>query len=176
VVKELEDRSDRAVAVVLNTARNFGHGNESTLEYSIKMAATIGVHSLKSGETVQLSTGVDVSEWHSVEPFLRELALVEMASNGDLAEQLERLQPNVGAVVMVAAADQQGVHALAMHGKRHDGLVAIVLEGFGAMEDEISSAGQLRASGIPTVTCRRGDIASAFEALERPADAVASGA
>lgn len=176
VVKELEDRSDRAVAIVFDSARNFGVGNETTLEYAVKFAATIGVHSLKSGETVQLVAGGAISEWHSVEPFLRELALIETTSNGRLPQQLDRLQPNVGAIVIVAAADHNGIHSLSSRGRQQDGLVAIVLEGFGAMEDEVSSAGQLRAVGIPTIACRQGEIEAAFEALRQPLDVVTAGA
>jgi uncharacterized protein (DUF58 family) len=176
VVKELEDQSDRAVAIVFGSETNFGVGNESTLEYAVKFAATIGAHSLNSGETVQLVAGEAMSDWYSIEPYLRELALLKTTSDASLAEQLDRLQPQVGAVVIVSAADLQGIHALASQGRQRDGLVSIVLEGFGALEDEVSSAGQLRAAGIPTITCRRGEIEAAFEALQQPVNAVAAGA
>ncbi len=176
VVKELEDRSDRAVAIVLGSSTNFGVGTESTLEYAIKFAAAIGIHSLRSGETVRLTTGNAASEWHSPEPFLRELALIQTKPGGGVAEQLGRLQPDIGTIVIVAAADHKGVHAVASHGQQRDGLVAIVLEGFGPVEDVMSSAGEVRAAGIPAIICQRGEIEAAFEALQSPVDIVLAGA
>ena len=76
-VKELEDTAERALTVVFDTRKAIGTGRETTLEYSIKLAASIGLYAFSLGESVQLVTGRSQTEWAAPEPFLRELALLE---------------------------------------------------------------------------------------------------
>ena len=76
-IKEVEDTSERALSVVFATRESIREEREATLEYAIKLAASIGVHAMKSGEAVRLLAGMAQGEWSVQEPFLRTLALIE---------------------------------------------------------------------------------------------------
>ena len=166
-VKEMEDNSERALTVLLDAHRTDGRSPEATLDYSVRLAATIGISALRSGESVNLIAGDVEGEWIEAEPFLRELALLQPAEGSPpMATLIGRVWRTSRVVAIVAATDAEGARALEQSAIRLPGLGAVVLEGFGAPEAEAGSADVLRQAGVPTVVCRQGALAEAVRKLE----------
>ena len=142
-VKEMEDTAERALTVIFDARRDTGHGRETTLEYAIKIAASLGVHAIQAGESARLLAGALQGEWAAPEPFLRQLALLEPSESADLATSIRSAPRSSPAVVIVAAADIEGVRAVAQGVTFLPGLVAVVLEGFDDADMEAGSAESL---------------------------------
>ncbi|HET6370358.1 MAG TPA: DUF58 domain-containing protein, partial [Nitrospiria bacterium] len=64
IVKEFEQRASTEVSLFLDLHRDslFGEGRETTLEYAVKIAASIGKYALEKGHNVQL-IGFGKSPW-----------------------------------------------------------------------------------------------------------------
>ena len=165
-VKEMEDTAERALTIIFDARRDTGQGRESTLEYSIKIAASLGVHAIQTGESARLLAGALDGEWVDPEPLLRQLALLEPSGSTDLATSIQSAPRSSPAVVFVAVADIEGVRAVAQGLNLLPGLVAVVLEGFQDADMEAGSAESLSLAGVPTIVCRRGALEEAIAALQ----------
>ena len=165
-VKELEDTAQRAFTVVLHINQDIGEDRETPLEYGVKLAATVGLYALKSGESVRLVSGQTQGEWADPEPFLRELALLGPTESPPLTSLLDRMSANGPALAIVAAADLEETYALAQSSGRPEGLSAVVVGGFGDFDDPVGPTEMLRRSGVPAVSCQRGHLPEAIDALE----------
>ena len=165
-VKEMQDTTERTLAVVFDVRQDIGHGRETTLEYSIKLAASIGLHAFRSGESIHLAAGRLVGQWVEAEPFLRELALLEPSDSPSLASLIGTVPGNSPAIAIVSATDGEGIRALRYSHHRPYSLAAVVLEGFGDVDQPIGAVDLLREAGVPTVVCRRGNLSEAIGALE----------
>ncbi len=164
-VKEVEDTSERALSIVFDTRESIGEERESTLEYAVKLAASIGVYAMKSGEAVQLLAGMVQGEWSVQEPFLRTLATIEPSDSPSLENLLQMVPPSTPAVAFVAAQDEEGLRAIQNQTGRLSSLSVVVLEGFGGQgPNEVAL--RLQGTGIDAVACRRGEIEEAITALE----------
>ena len=165
-VKEMEDSSQRALTVVFETRESVGEGRDTTLEYSIKLAASMGVHAIRTGDSIGLLGGNLQGEWAEPATFMRELALLDAGASPSLADLLLMAPSSSPVVVIVHAANAEAVSALEHSLPRLSGLSAVVLEGFAAPEDEAGAAARLRSAGIATVVCRNGDISDAIRQME----------
>ena len=167
VVKEMEDTSDRSVTIAFDVRRSIGQGRETTLEYSIKLAAAVGVHVLKLGEPVRLAAGRLYGEWTEPEPFLRELATLTPSDAPTLSELLQSVPTHSTVVTVSTAVDRDTAQALEYTVTRVPSLAAIVLEGFDESDEPAGLAARLKGAGIRTVVCRRGRLTEAIDALEQ---------
>ena len=165
-VKELEDTAEKAVTIVLDPGRNFGSGRETTLEYGVKLAASVGLHVIGAGESVRLLADHLRGEWADPEAFLNELALLEPSESSPLSETLAGLTADSNAVVIVSAADHDGLRALADHAGRLAGIAAVVLGGFTEEDHPAAAADALLAQGIPTANCVKGSLQECISQLE----------
>ena len=165
-VREMEDTAERALTVVFDARQNTGQGRDTTLEYSIKLAATIGLHAFMSGESVRLMAGNLQGEWASTEPFLRELALLEPSDSPSLAAVLQNVPRSSPAIAIVAAADHEGTRAVERSLDWLPGLAAVVLAGFEHSDERAGEGELLRRAGVPTVVCEPGKLGEAISALE----------
>ena len=161
-VKELEDTAERAVTILLDPSFDLGDGRETTLEYAVKLAASVGLHVIRSGESIRLLAGHLRGEWSDSETFLKELALLQPSESPHLDEAIAELT----ALAIVAAADDRGLRALTGSARSVAGLAAAVLGGFGGNDDPTAAAETLMAHGIPTAICSIGHIEEAILQLE----------
>lgn len=162
----VEDTSDRALTVVFDASHEAGEGRETALEYAIKLAASLGVHAIRTGDSARLAAGDVRGEWADVEPFLRRLALLEPSGSFDLATSLRSVPRSSQAVAIVSAGDREGVGAVAAGRSLIPGLSAVLLEGFESADRESGASETLRLAGVPTVACRQGALEEAVRAIQ----------
>ena len=166
IVKELEDTTERALTVAFDVRQSIGEGRETTLEYSIKLAATIGLYVMSLGESIRLVAGGLQGEWAYPEPFLRQLAMIEPAESPALSTLLQTEVGPSPAIAIVAAPDEREANELAESLARLPRLAAVVLEGFGPLHEQVGQAEAIRRAGVPTVVCRQGNLAEAIAELQ----------
>ena len=177
-VKEMEDTAERALTVAFDTRQAFGLDRETTLEYSIKLAASVELYALKKGESVQLLAGELQGEWTDVEAYLRELALLEASPESPgLASALDTVPGSAPVMALVAAEDRDGMAAVERNAPRLPGMVAVVLKGFGEEDARTGAIEPLQRSGVPAIVCEPGALTETIRALEgagaTTADAIA---
>ena len=165
--KEVEDRAEKALTVLVNVPEDLGEDRETTLEYAVKLAASVGLHALSSGEMIRLLAGNLYGEWTDAEPFLKELALLTPTLSPPLASQLQKIPRNsaVLAIVMVTDADSLSTLAEAAHGPA--GFTTVLLGGFTDRDYPDGPAAMLQSQGVATVACRPGGLEEAVAGLER---------
>ena len=166
-VKEIEDAAEKSLTVVFDTRHSYGTGREATLEYAIKLAATIGLHAIRSGESISLQAGNVRGEFMDPEPYLRELALLEVGESPPLTELLRQTPTSSTAVTIVSASDDEGLRALSDHPRQSAGVAAIVLDGFQDPDEPTVALNLLRQQGVPAIACMRGNIEAAVADLEQ---------
>ena len=166
VVKEVEDTAERALTLAFDASRSVGEGRETTLEYSIKLAASLGLHAMSSGESVRLLAGSLQAEWTEPEPFLRALALLEPAESPTLASLLQSVPSASPVIAILASGDEDSAGVLKQSLSLRAAVAAVVLAGFGGPREPAGTTEFLRGAGVPTVVCRKGNLAAAIRGLE----------
>jgi uncharacterized protein (DUF58 family) len=164
-VKELDDTTEESLAIAFSTASDAGEGRDTTLECSIKLAATLGVHAMRAGQAVRLSAGPAQGQWNEAEPFLRELALLARRDGPTMTKLLESVTGVSAVVAIVAEDDREGVAGIVAHASRIPGLIAITLEGFGGPRSG-EAADRFRNAGLRVVACRPGRLTETLAELE----------
>ena len=166
VVKEVEDTAERALTVAFDATRSVGEGRVTTLEYSIKLAASLGLHAVSSGESVRLLAGSLQGEWAEPEPFLRALALLEPSESPSLASLLHSVPSASPVIAILASGDDDSAGVLKQRLSLGAGVAAVVLAEFGGPQEPAGTAESLMGAGVPTVVCRKGHLAEAIRRLE----------
>ncbi|MBM3945498.1 MAG: DUF58 domain-containing protein [SAR202 cluster bacterium] len=165
-VKEVEDTSHQSLTLAFSTAGSVGEGREATLEYAIKLAASIGVHTLRSGRAIELHAGDATGLWNDTEPFLKELALLEPSSSPALSGILDAVSPSSLLIVILPDGDSAGADAIVRSAPRLPGVTAIVLTRF---DDSAPGASdRLTRAGIRVVECAPGQIEESLSQLGEP--------
>ena len=165
-VKEMEESADESVSIVFDPGHDVGQGRETTLEYSIKLAAAVGVQALASGESVNLVAGRVGGLFADAEPFLRELAMLEAMDSPPVSELLAGLDRNSVALVVLHAGDREALQAVLAVVGEGPGIAAVILGGFAENDGPDAAADALRERGVPVAVCRRGGIEQAIAELE----------
>ncbi len=182
MVKEVEDSLDRTTYLLFDATRLWGEGRETTLEYGIKVVASVASFAQRSHLPVQVlggglraktpQAGESPREALSKGPtawprLLQGLALVNPGDGLDIAENLAKLPPGASAVAVVAAADRSALRALAKASSTLHTVVLISLEGFAEQQPEMHADDlkSLRAAKIPVIPCRPGQLKQALDAL-----------
>ena len=178
MVKELEDPVDRTLYLVFDATRVWGEGRETTLEYGIKVVASVAHYAHRNQMPVRvLGGGLGAAEgrpardrpWHTSVPehrLLKELAMVALGDGLGLAETLAHVPAGASALVAVSPADRPAMQAIARTSPMLHRLTVVSLEGFGEPEPGGEDLGALRAAKIPVVRCRPGGIREALQSLE----------
>ena len=165
MVKEFDQLPQGEVTVAFETALDLGDGKDTTLEYSIKIAASLARRAFRDGRPFRMwPRGRDefFPTWHAV---LEHLAGLETGPEAWVAQMLGRRDwPGVG-VVVASAADSETLALLAGNSSSFGGLVAVVLEEFGENEDPDAARGLAR-SGLDVVSCRPGQLEAALASLD----------
>ena len=144
-------------------------GQETTLEYSIKLAASVAGYVVGRGRSIRLLTGTLVGEELPWEHLFKELALLEAGHGPGLATLLESAPAASRVLALVSDADSAGLEALWRLGGQTSGLAVVVLEGFGdgASQPAGASLDSMRRSGVPVIGCVPGRLESTLRTLEQ---------
>ena len=169
-IKELEDTTERELTIVLDVRKDLGQGRETTMEYAVKLAATIGLHAISSGESVRLIGGGGRGEWTDPVMFLEELALMQPSEALPPDRLLQDVPDSSSVIALVGAADAGAIAALAAASHSLSGLTVVVIGGFGEDDEPETAAAALKSSGVPTVVCRQGRLTEAVDTLEQTGD------
>jgi len=167
VVKQYEEAAGGPVAVAFESRRAWGQGRETTLEYSVKIAASLARSCGDSQRTISVLAGqtpLHRATWLEAMDYLAELPVGDSPALKELASAAEGGQP---LVVIVSAADRDAVSALSGIASRQGGLVVVLLEGFADEEAPQEVLALLHGSNVDIVRCACGDLQSAITALSQ---------
>ncbi|MBI2872147.1 MAG: DUF58 domain-containing protein [Chloroflexi bacterium] len=167
VVKEFEQASQASVAVAFETRRDWGAGRDTTLEYSIRIAASLARRCADLGQSIGILAGQAPllrADWPEAMDYLAGLEVGETTS---LEEMAVTTQPGQTLVVIAPAAETDLIPSLRHLAGRERRLVVVLLEGFIQGERPQEFLSQLgRDSGL-LVRCARGELTVALETLGR---------
>lgn len=167
VVKQYEEATGGPVVVAFDGRREWGQGRETTLEYSVKIAASIARSCADSQRTVKILAGptpLHHANWVEAMDYLAELSVGDSLPLKEIVSMAEVGQP---LVVIASSADEDAVKVLRDLTSRYGGLVVVLLEGFADKEMPQESFIQLQGSNVDLVRCSRGDLKLAMIALCR---------
>ena len=168
-VKEFDDMQENTLTIVFDSSRDIGEGQETVLEYSIKLAASVAGYAMERGAKVRLLTGRVPNHDMSWEPLLKELALLEADPGHTLPTLVESLPAGSKVLALISEEDVPGMEALGRLGGEMSGMAVVVLEGFGdgGPERVDFATDARRRIGVPVVSCRCGDLLGALSSLEQ---------
>lgn len=131
MVKEFEDSHENTLVIIFDSSDDVGHGQETTLEYSIKLEASVAGHVIGHGGNVRILTGRLQGQDTPWADMLQELALLEAGDGPTLPGMLETLPAGSRVLALVSEADFTGIESLGRRASHMAELAVVVLEGFG---------------------------------------------
>ena len=164
MLKEFEQASQGSVTVAFETGRDFGTGRETTLEYSIKIAASLAKLSADSGHSIDIFTGqtpLRNAGWREAMDYLAHLKVEEKATSTEFAVVPE---PGQVIVAIVPAIETKLVPALSQLAYRVRGLV-VLLEGFTPNEVPHEFLSRLKGDNLNIISCTPGNLEAAIKKL-----------
>ncbi len=166
MLKEFEQASQGSVTVAFETRRDFGTGRETTLEYSIKIAASLAKLCADSGHGIDIIAGATPltnAGWREAMDYLAHL---EVEGKATLAELLAEPEPGQVVVVIVPTIETELIPRLSQLAGRVRGLVVVLLEGF-ATDDEVPHQflARFKGNNLDTISCSQGNLAAAIKNL-----------
>ena len=178
MVKEVEEETDQTLHILFGTAPVSGSGKETTLEYGIKLAATVANYSLNRNIPVRiwggLLPGVRVEPaaaarssadltWQGL---LEALAMVAPGQGTPLSEILTRLPTDANLFFAAPTDDYAAFQALDQRLSTLAGCVVVQLQGFGEPGSAADSERHLDAAGVGSVSCGPGGLSDALTAIQ----------
>ena len=166
VVKQFEGANQMPIAVAFPTDQDFGEGKDTTLEYSIKIAASVGWQCVRLGNTLSILAGptpLANADWLPAMGYLAGLSpgeapsMVEAAA-GESAETV---------VAVLPAARSDLIPDVIQLAESHPRLIAIVLEGFASAEAPDEFVSRLSGRVHELIRCPRGQLNTALAGLGR---------
>ncbi len=175
MVKEFEDPRDQTLHLLFDATRVWGAGRETTLEYAIKVVASVADYARRRRVPVQVWGGdlqgaacggpaTDGRQWTEL---LQGLALVASGDGTSLSAHLGHLTPGASALVVVSRGDQQSVRSLGLYGPSLQHLAVVALEEFGEPAPEDDLMDSLELARISVARCRPGQLLLLLQALEQ---------
>lgn len=165
MLKEFEQASQGSVTITFETERDFGEGRETTLEYSIKIAASLAKLSADSGHIIDIIAGetpLRHAGWREAMDYLAHLEIAEKATSTGFTVAPE---PGQVIVAIVPAIETKLVPTLSQLADRAQGLVVILLEGFTPDETPQESLSRLKESNLNIISCSPGNLEVAIKKL-----------
>lgn len=164
MLKEFEETSQGSVTVALATGRDFGVGRETTLEYSVKIAASLARLCADSRRTVNIMAGEAPLYGAGWPEAMDYLARLEAGGKATLAE-LATAPVSGQVVVVVPAIETQLIPTLARLAGQVRGLVVVLLEGFVPDEMPDMFYSRLPEGKVEVISCSRGNLEAAIKKL-----------
>ena len=185
MVKEFEDPKDQTLCLLFDATQTWGEGKENTLEYAIKLMASVADYGRRnrvsariwggslqgdatgttSGSIQEASNPANVrASWPEV---LRKMALVSVGEGLSLTESLNQVPVGSSALVVVAADDEDSLRAIKQLAAGFYQLTVVALEDFGEPSWGTDPLEELERSWIPVTRCRPGQMTETFTGLEQ---------
>ena len=167
MLKEFEQPSQGSVAVVFETGRDFGTGRETTLEYSIKIAASLARLCADSGRSTDIIAGeapLYNAGWREAMDYLAHLEIKEKTA---LAELTMVSEPGQVVVAIVPAIETKLIPPLLQLSNRVRGLVVILLEDFAPDEIPQEFLSRLEGSNCHIISCSPDNLEAAIKKLSK---------
>ena len=194
MVKEFEDPQDQTLCLFFDATQSWGEGKENTLEYAIKVMASVADYGRRNkvaariwggslqGDATGAAAGMASVAIHGVThgvthgathggaswpDVLRKLALVSTGEGVSLAESLSQAPMGSSALVVVAANDLESLRAIKQSAAGFYQLAVVALEDFGEPGWGTDPLEELERRWIPVTRCRPGQLTETFTALEQ---------
>ena len=165
MVKEFEDTSQGTVAVAFESAREWGEGKETTLEYSIRITASVARYCGESSRPMGVLAPPDplvAAHWLEAMEYLAGLGVGETAGLDSLTESV---RPGQTLVVVVPAAAHHLAPVVSRLGATHASLLVVLLEGFAPEEEPDAFVSGLSGTGTNLIRCSKGSLKDAVDEL-----------
>ena len=169
MVREFEDPKDHTLHLLFDATQSWGEGPESSLEYSIKLVASVGNYARLHRVPVQVWGGnanagqLAEADWQRL---LKSLALVELGQGPSLPQSLSKLPAGSSAFAVCSAGDRQTARAVRLAGSNLNRLVVVALEEFGEPDSCDDLWDDLACNRIQVIRCRPGSLPQALKQLE----------
>jgi len=164
MLKQFERQSQGGLTVAFEAGRDFGVGRETTLEYSIKVAASLARLAADYGHTIDIISGeapLYGAGWQEAMEYLAQL----QAGGKTTLTELEPPRPGHIMVVVVPARETQLLPTLKQLARRTRRLIVVLLQGFAPDEmPDVFQAG-LEGANLDLVSCAPGGLEQAIERL-----------
>jgi len=164
MLKEFEQAGRGMVSVVFETRHDFGTGRETTLEYSIKIAASLAKVCADYGRSIDIIAGETPLHNAEYRVVMDYLANLEVTDN-DISSELMASSWSNHSLVVILPIGETGlaplISQLVSQGKR---MVVVLLQGFTQDEDDSGIPG-LTGNNLDIIRCSRGDLESTINKL-----------
>ena len=163
MVKEFDEAPQEAVRCAFNPGFLLGEDRDTTLEYSIKIAASLAHWCFREGRPFRMWPSGKQHNAQTLQGVLEHLASIEVHADPAI-RALVSLGGSGTAIAVASAADAETLQVL-QESRGGTGLATVVLlEGFSPREDP--TAGQaLQNAGMDVVHCRIDDLTGALASL-----------
>lgn len=165
MIREFERAGKASLTVLFEAGRSFGSGRETTLEYGIRIAASLARLQIGSGGTVGIIAGecpVLFTGWNEAMDYL---AAIQMEGKTGLGDVISEYEFDGFLVVVIAAADSELISSLISLNRQGKLAAVVVLEGFVENEALGENITRLTNSGIPLIKCSKGGLEDAVNQL-----------
>ncbi len=156
MLKEFERAAQGSLSVVFAADHVYGAGRETTLEYGLRIAASLAGLSAASGRRLDIIAGerpLPDAGWTEAMDYL---AMIQPGRGESLPGLVPAVIPDRTVVAVVSAADPLAEPALKSLADRAGRLVVVLLEGFSLPGKETIGASLWRQNNIPVVVCSPG--------------------
>ena len=163
MVKQFDQTPRGELRIAFNPGVNLGRGRETTLEYAIKIAASLACYSFNDGRRFRMwpgGTEADLTTWHNV---LEHLARIQAEPQPSVSELLRHRNPQGISIVAISAADQDAFQQL-LRLQYPQGIVVVMMEGFDSRED-VQVRHEISNQGLTVVPCKVNELSKALQAL-----------
>ncbi len=165
MLKEFEQANQGSVTVVFETRHDYGTGRETTLEYSVKIAASLAKLCAESGRSIDILSGETPLYHAGWREAMDYLAHLEPGGEAGFAESTVVPEPGQTMVAVVPSVETGLIPALSQLSKRTRGLVVVLLEDFASDEKPRGFTSRLKGANLEIISCSRGNLETAIEKL-----------
>ncbi len=165
VVKQFEETTQGSMAVAFETKEDWGEEKDTTLEYSIKIAASLAKHCNDSGRSISITAGPTPllrANWLEAMDYLAEL---KVGGTAGLDKLTAATEPTEALVAIVPASETHLIPCLSLLAEREERLVVVLLEDFANDEVPHEFISRLGGINLDIVRCSRGHLKGAIDTL-----------
>jgi uncharacterized protein (DUF58 family) len=165
MLKQFEQARQGSVTVVFDNGQHYGKDRETTLEYSIKIAASLARLCADSGRSIDILAGEKPRRGAGWPEAMEFLARLETTGRSRLAEMVDLAEKHQPAVVIIPAVATEFIPVLSRLASQVAGTIVVLLEGFASGEKVGEFSKGLPADNLEIINCSPGDLEAALQKL-----------